>query len=314
MSKRFIVFGALALAVLLAVGTVANTGTDPASVSIDGSIGMSQALEHSCIAVWVPLGGNLALTGVTWYNNDGTVAFPEVLVQGGSACDATTLEDAMSVASNVVGNSSGWSELTFPKPITSDTEGIYVIFRVPSGSVAVADGAGGGPAIGYTRSAAGCSGWLSADGEEWMQIHPSFRLAVLPSVAKAAPGMAVKCNSFASSRTGDPEADSVEAPESDLKPEVVVKVTGLEPASPNPFNPRTTLNFSLMQAEAVDLAIYSVRGELVKQLVSEHREQGLHTVVWDGTDRGGHGVSSGVYLARFVAGSVSMTQRLVLMR
>lgn len=305
---------ALALAFLPAVGAVAWASTDPASVTIDGSIGMSRALENSCIAVWVPLGGNLALTGVMWYNNDGTMAFPEVLVQGGNATEATTLEGAMSVASSVVGNSSGWSELIFSQPISSGTEGVYVIFRVPAGSVAAADGAGGGPAIGYTRSEAGCSGWLSADGEEWMQIHPSFRLAVLPSVVKAAPGMAVKCNSFASARAGDPEDDTIEAPEQELRTETLAKITGLVPATPNPFNPRTTLNFSLMQAEAVDLAIYTIRGELVKQLVREHREPGVHAVVWDGTDRSGHGVSSGVYLARFVAGSVNMTQRLVLMK
>jgi hypothetical protein len=147
-----------------------------------------------------------------------------------------------------------------------------------------------------------------------MQIHPNFRLAVLPSVVKAAPGMAVKCKSFASSKVGDPEVDPMDGPELEESPNVAAMVTGLEPASPNPFNPRTTLSFSLVQAEAVNLAIYSVRGEIVKQLVNERREQGLHAIVWDGTDRGGRGVPSGVYLARFVAGSVGMTQRLVLLR
>ncbi len=312
MSKRFVNCSTLAMTIMLAVSAVANV--DPTSVTIDGAIGLSQAVDNSCIAVWVPLGGNLALTGVTWYNNDGTVAFPEVLVQGGSAFRATTLDGAMSVASNVVGNSSGWSELAFSQPVMSDADGVYVIFRVPTGSIAAADGAGGGPAIGYTGSEAGCSGWLSADGEDWMQIHPSFRLAVLPSVVKAAPGMAVKCKSFAASKVGDPEVDPLDTLQSDVKPSVIVRATSLERASPNPFNPRTTLSFSLEQGETVGLSIYSVRGELVKQLVDERREQGLHTVVWDGTDRGGRGVSSGVYLARFVAGSVSMTQRLVLMR
>jgi hypothetical protein len=84
--------------------------------------------------------------------------------------------------------------------------------------------------------------------------------------------------------------------------------------APNPFNPRTTLSFALEQDEDVTLAIYSVRGELVRQLVNERMDQGTHSVVWDGTDRRGSGVASGVYLARFTAGSLKMSQRLVLMR
>jgi hypothetical protein len=310
MSKRYIGFDGLVLAALLASAVVAAPGGDPVAVTIDGSIGLELALENSCIAVWVPLGKNMAISGVTWYNNDGTIAFPEILVQGGFASQATSLTGALPVATNVVGSSSGWSEVTFAQPVTTDNEGLYVIFRVPAGTSADTEGTGGGPAIGYTRSSTGCTGWMSADGEDWMQIHPSFGLAVLPTVIPAAAGMAAKSNARSSRHAGDPEVAVAEEP----TVEAVPAITGLSPASPNPFNPRTTLNFTLTQDEMVDLAIYSIRGELVRQLVSERRGRGAHSVEWDGIDHRGQTVASGVYLARFEAGAINMTQRLVLMR
>jgi flagellar hook assembly protein FlgD len=88
----------------------------------------------------------------------------------------------------------------------------------------------------------------------------------------------------------------------------------LKPAMPNPFNPQTTLNFSLKADATVELAVFNLRGELVRQLLSERRSAGEHSVVWNGRDRSGSALASGVYLARFVAGDVVMTQRLVLVQ
>ena len=312
MSTQVKTVSALVFAILLVVGGTAAADEDTSGVTVTGSIGLSAALESSCIAAWVPLGEGLAISGVTWYNNDGTMTFPEVLVQGGFASQGTTTVDALQVAVNVGGPSSGWGQLTFDQPIATDNEGVYVVFRIPEGAVAVSEGAGGGPAIGYTASGAGCMGWLSADGEDWMQIQPNFHLAVLPTIVKARPGMAVESNSFGAQRAEDPLADPADAPES--KPEVAVTVTGLEPASPNPFNPTTTLKFFLAADADVTLTVFSIRGEMVRQLVSERLGQGYHTAIWDGKNNRGQAVASGVYLARFVAGPLEMTQRLVLMK
>ena len=84
--------------------------------------------------------------------------------------------------------------------------------------------------------------------------------------------------------------------------------------SPKPFNPQTVLEYSLPQAMSAELAIYDVRGQLVRRLVSGHQAVGTHSVTWIGTDDNGRRASSGVYLARFVAGSVVQTQRLVLVK
>ncbi len=67
---------------------------------------------------------------------------------------------------------------------------------------------------------------------------------------------------------------------------------------PNPFNPTTTISFSLARSSAVRLAVYNVLGREVKVLAQGTLEAGRHEVVWDGTDHRGRSVASGVYCYR----------------
>ncbi|RKZ16324.1 hypothetical protein DRQ50_06295 [bacterium] len=85
-------------------------------------------------------------------------------------------------------------------------------------------------------------------------------------------------------------------------------------AVPNPFNPSTRLEFELPRDLTVNLGIYDVSGRLVRSLARGLREQGRHRIEWDGTDRSGRPVASGVYFARLVAGSYRQTRSLVLIR
>jgi len=65
---------------------------------------------------------------------------------------------------------------------------------------------------------------------------------------------------------------------------------------PNPFNPATTISFSVAQTSSfVSLEIYNLKGQKVKQLVSSQLSAGKHSVVWDGKDNSGKLVSSGIY-------------------
>ncbi len=70
--------------------------------------------------------------------------------------------------------------------------------------------------------------------------------------------------------------------------------------TPNPFNPSTTISFSITAKDAKDskIDIYNSKGQKVKQLVSDQLSAGQHTVVWNGDDDNGKPVSSGVYLYR----------------
>jgi hypothetical protein len=67
---------------------------------------------------------------------------------------------------------------------------------------------------------------------------------------------------------------------------------------PNPFNPRTTLNYSLPVADRVKLVVYNVRGARVATLVDADQAAGEQTVEWAGTDDRGANVPSGLYFAR----------------
>lgn len=300
-SKRLATAG---LAALVLQAPLAVASGDP-EVNVMGTLGLAHSFENSCFAIWVPLPSNLVISSMKWYNNDGMVTFPEVRVQGGSPDHPVALQDAYTVAAEVVGPSSGWGEVVFSSLVGSASGGVYVIFRVPDGVATTAEGAGGGPAIGYTTAGSGLPGWLSADGIDWEPVRPDFGFAVQPVLVPGTPGMTLKSNGRSGASGGKIGPGAMEA---------VSYPTSLDPASPNPFNPQTTLKYSLRDASDVNLAIYNLRGELVRQLVREHKSPGAYTIVWDGRGRDGAAVASGMYLARFVAADVVMTQRLMLVQ
>jgi hypothetical protein len=83
---------------------------------------------------------------------------------------------------------------------------------------------------------------------------------------------------------------------------------------PNPFNPTTTLSFALPQSADVDLSIYTPAGQLVKRLASGIFPAGVKEIAWDGTDRNGNRVGSGVYFYRLKAGAYTETRKMILLK
>lgn len=78
---------------------------------------------------------------------------------------------------------------------------------------------------------------------------------------------------------------------------------------PNPFNPRTTIAFSLPQAQFVKLAVYDLTGRLVKTLVNGYTAAGTHHATFDASD-----LASGVYVYRLEAGSYQQTNKMALVK
>jgi hypothetical protein len=72
----------------------------------------------------------------------------------------------------------------------------------------------------------------------------------------------------------------------------------LEPNFPNPFNPSTTLQFSLREAAHIALSVYDLHGREIANIAGGEWAPGVHTVPWNGIDFNGHCVASGVYFAR----------------
>jgi len=79
--------------------------------------------------------------------------------------------------------------------------------------------------------------------------------------------------------------------------------------SPNPFNPATTIQFTLPIPAYVVLEIYNVTGQRVATLLDRSLEAGRHSVVWNGSN-----IASGIYLYRLNVGSVSAVRKMVLLK
>ena len=90
--------------------------------------------------------------------------------------------------------------------------------------------------------------------------------------------------------------------------------TQLQGNYPNPFNPETTIAFSLKKSQDIEIAIYNIRGERINTLLKTELNTGDHNVVWDGTDYRGKSVSSGIYFLRMQAGKYSATRKMILMK
>jgi hypothetical protein len=84
--------------------------------------------------------------------------------------------------------------------------------------------------------------------------------------------------------------------------------------SPNPFNPETTLSFSLPADGQVELAVYDVSGRKVATLVDATLEGGPHAVTWRGLDDQGRRVASGVYFFRLHRAGEILSRKGVLMK
>lgn len=89
---------------------------------------------------------------------------------------------------------------------------------------------------------------------------------------------------------------------------------GLDANFPNPFNPTTTIRYTLGARRAVQLEIFNLVGQKIRTLVNEEQGAGTHTVSWNGKNDNGRDVASGVFLYRLKAGEFSATRRLILLR
>lgn len=83
---------------------------------------------------------------------------------------------------------------------------------------------------------------------------------------------------------------------------------------PNPFNPNTTISFSLPEDGFVELEVYNVKGQLVKSLLNEVTSVGTHSVEWNGIDNSGQKVSSGIYFSRLKTNKEVLNKKMILMK
>ncbi len=83
---------------------------------------------------------------------------------------------------------------------------------------------------------------------------------------------------------------------------------------PNPFNPTTTLDYAVSNQSFVAINVYNLLGQEVRTLVSEEKAVGTYTVQWDGKDKSGGVLPSGMYLYRMSAGNFVETKKMIFMK
>jgi hypothetical protein len=83
---------------------------------------------------------------------------------------------------------------------------------------------------------------------------------------------------------------------------------------PNPFNPSTTIGFTVAAPGRVTLVVYDIAGRQVRVLVDDMRRASRYEVTWDGKDGGGRAVASGLYLYKLETGQGSVTKKMILLR
>jgi hypothetical protein len=103
--------------------------------------------------------------------------------------------------------------------------------------------------------------------------------------------------------------------------EVPAMRSGMESIYPNPFNPRTTIRFTVGASDVssggrapVRLEVFDVSGRRVSVIEDGFREAGSYSVTWDGTVAGGGSAASGIYFMRLMVGSNYFSRKTVLLR
>jgi hypothetical protein len=105
------------------------------------------------------------------------------------------------------------------------------------------------------------------------------------------------------------------APTAVAEDPAAARALALDQNYPNPFNPVTTIRFSVpVPGEVVSLRIYDVAGHLVATLVDDEKVAGTRSVRWDGKDRRGTDVASGVYFYRLITAERTLSRKLVVLR
>ena len=89
---------------------------------------------------------------------------------------------------------------------------------------------------------------------------------------------------------------------------------GVGEPSPNPFNPTTTLRFTLVRNGRLSAKVYDARGKEVRALYSGDKRAGTHTLAWDGRDNSGVAAASGVYHIQLNIDGGTVVKRAVLVR
>jgi len=97
-------------------------------------------------------------------------------------------------------------------------------------------------------------------------------------------------------------------------PSAPSNLTRLNGNWPNPFNPSTSISYSLKEAGFTSVDIFNAKGQKVRTLVNETKAAGDHSIVWNGKDDSGRALGSGIYFFRLRSGSYSGSRKMLMLK
>ena len=118
---------------------------------------------------------------------------------------------------------------------------------------------------------------------------------------------------FGTSDQCDPVSVMVEIVPNDDFDKAPVK-TALTGNYPNPFNPETTIKYTLKNDSNVNITIYNIKGQKVKTLLNKFDTAGNHEIVWNGKSDTGHNVGTGVYFYKMTTGKYTKINKMTLLK
>lgn len=282
----------LSLGIGVALAAVALAAPE----TVDGILKVEPIQERSCLAVRVDVPIDSAVSGMRWYNGSATTAFAQILAAAGTDILPPLYAESVPMLEAVTGVEDGWTEATFPQPVTSTTGVLYITFQYPAGYIPPGTGLPLG--IGYSLQEGVGHYYASGDGDVWVKISGRCQPLLEPVFGVNKAKILV---------LGQPKEE--EASDQKDLPRAFAAV-----AFPNPFNPKATIRLSLPQGADSEVKVYDIRGRVVTTLHDGYLEAGTQDLNWWGRDDRGQGMASGVYLVKSRLGEKTFINRLVLLK
>ncbi len=95
---------------------------------------------------------------------------------------------------------------------------------------------------------------------------------------------------------------------------VIPYKTTLRSVYPNPFNPTATVSFYVKNTDRINIKVFNVKGQLIREISNEIYQPGFHKLTWNGKDRNGNDCASGIYFFRMETNTVNQMIKGVLMK
>ncbi|MCL2064955.1 MAG: choice-of-anchor D domain-containing protein, partial [Candidatus Cloacimonetes bacterium] len=290
--------------------TISNTGGSPLTISaiiITGANAGEFNLNHPALPLVINAGNNAVVSA----------SFAPI-TDGDKSASISFTHDANDSPHNVTLSGIGLGLPVFIIDPLEHNFGNVVVGETTDPYTYTITNTGGSPLVVNTIDLIGTNHSefsLSISGLPWTIVVNETRTFTVSFAPSAPIGIKTAYLNITHNASDSPHTDTTLIGDSVVsESDVVVFATNLHVNYPNPFNPETTIKFTLSNSGHVRMDIFNIRGSLVRTLVDNEMNRGEHTVIWNGKDNNGQEVSSGIYFYQMKTSDFSSIKRMVLMK